>query len=248
MATHPANSPEQPEYNDYHNLYPANLAKANTPRSNLPLGEITGNTVYNYLEGSVGYGPNGALLYEPRNANKGNAARALFYMAVAYNGTGGYSWQVPPNFKQSNMFQDQEILKTWHFTDLPDAYEIARHELIFDTQGNRNPFIDSVHYACHVDFSTMNYLAEACQLSLGQNDLEYNLVIFPNPGSDIVYVQVNGQTIENISITDMTGRQVHTSRAFKQLIEVDASILKPGTYIVNVTTKAGIAQRKLIIQ
>jgi endonuclease I len=248
MGTFPANNPEQPEYADYHNLYPANLAKANTPRSNLPLGEITGNTVYNYLEGSVGYGPNGALLYEPRDANKGNAARALFYMAVTYNGEGGYSWQLPPNFNQSSMQQDQEVLKSWHFADLPDSYEIARHELIFDAQGNRNPFIDSVDFACFIDFSNMNYKSTGCELSLTQNELESNLIVFPNPASEIVYVQVNGQTIERVSITDMTGRQVYTSSASKKLVEVGTSELNAGTYIINVTTTEGAAQRKLIIQ
>ena len=248
MGTFPADNPEQPEYTDYHNLYPANLAKANTPRSNLPLGEITGNTVYNYLEGSVGQGPNGQLLYEPREANKGNAARALFYMAVTYNGQGGYSWQLPPNFNQSSMEQNQEVLKTWHFGDLPDSYEIARHELIFDTQGNRNPFIDSVDFACYIDFSNMSYDADGCELSVGQNELEYNLVVFPNPTSDMVYVQVNGQTIDNLSISDMTGRQVYVSTISNKIVEVATSNLTAGTYIINVSTSAGTAQRKLIVQ
>ena len=248
MATFPADSPEQPEYTDYHNLYPANLTQANTPRSNLPLGEITGATVYNYLEGSVGYGPNGALLYEPRDANKGNAARALFYMAVAYNNQGGYSWQLPPNFNQSSMEQNQEILKAWHFGDLPDSYEIARHELIFDTQENRNPFIDSVDFVCYIDFSNMSYDADGCELSIGQNELEYNLVVFPNPTSNIVFVQVNNQNIEYVSITDMTGRQVYTSSSSKKLVEVNTSEFNAGTYIINVSTAEGTAQRKLIIQ
>lgn len=248
MATFPADNPEQPEYTDYHNLYPANLTKANTPRSNLPLGEITGNTVYNYLEGSVGYGPNGTLLYEPRDANKGNAARAMFYMAVAYNNEGGYSWQLPPNFNQSSILQSQEVLKSWHFGDLPDSYEIARHELIFDTQGNRNPFIDSVDFACYIDFSNMSYDEVGCQLSVSENDIDNQLVVFPNPSDDIVYVQVNGQVIQRLSITDMTGRQVYLSTSAANLVEVITADLTAGTYIVNVATATGNAQRKLIVQ
>jgi len=248
MATFPADSPEQPEYTDYHNLYPANLTQANTPRSNLPLGEITGSTVYNYLEGSVGYGPNGALIYEPRSANKGNAARAIFYMAVTYNNQGGYSWQLPPNFSQSVLEQNQDILKTWHFGDLPDAYEIARHELIFDTQENRNPFIDSVHFACYIDFSDMSYKTDGCVLSIAQDELENNLVVFPNPASDAVFIQVNGQIIQGVSISDMTGRQVFSSANSEALVEVNTSHLIAGTYIINVSTTNGVAQRKLIIQ
>ena len=36
MPTFPCDSPEKPEYNDQHNLWPTNLQQANTPRSNLP--------------------------------------------------------------------------------------------------------------------------------------------------------------------------------------------------------------------
>ena len=246
MATFPADNPEQPEYTDYHNLYPANLAQANTPRSNLPLGEITGNTVYNYLEGSVGYGPDGNLLYEPRDVHKGNAARALFYMAVAYNGTGGYSWQLPPNFNQSTMNQSQEILKSWHFNDLPDSYEIARHELIFETQGNRNPFIDSVEFACYIDFSNMSYDASACELSLISNDLN-DLVIYPNPGDDVLYFQLNNGNIQSLSILDLSGRLIYHSNTEHKVQEVSTNNFAEGTYMILVETNSNIISRKVII-
>ena len=145
----PANSPEQPEYNDQHNLYPANLYEANTPRSNLPLGDIDGNIVFTYLEGSVGMMGN-QMVYEPRDSHKGNAARAIMYIAVAY----GFNL----NGDLDSDKQNETILKNWHFNDLPDNYEIARHEYIYNLQGNRNPFIDSVNYACYIDFDNNEFL------------------------------------------------------------------------------------------
>ena len=75
MPTFPCSDPEQEEYSDQHNLYPANLPNANSPRSNLPLADITGNTVFNYLEGSVGYNDDGQLVYEPRASHKGKRPR-----------------------------------------------------------------------------------------------------------------------------------------------------------------------------
>ncbi|MDX1653383.1 MAG: endonuclease [Brumimicrobium sp.] len=250
MPTYPADNPEELEYADYHNLYPTNLSQANTPRSNLPLGEITGNVLFTYLEGSVGERNDGSLVYEPRDSQKGNAARSMFYMAVAYNGASGTgdNWQLPPNMSQPNKFQDQDILKNWHFTDLPDNYEIARHELIFDTQNNRNPFIDSVDFACYIDFSQMIYDADGCDLAVETNTLDKNLVVFPNPAREVVYVQVNGMEIQGLTLTDMTGRIVYSSSVKKTKEEIKTDLLNAGTYIIHVNTINGSVQKKLIVQ
>lgn len=241
MPTFPADNPEEDEYVDYHNLYPTNLAQANSPRSNLPFGIITGNVVFNYLEGSVGEIAGGSLVYEPRDSQKGNLARAIFYMATCYNGANGTGddWSIPSN-------QDQEILKNWHFGDLPDNYEIARHELIYETQNNRNPYIDSVDFACFVDFSDMTYI-EDCALSLDKNIVETNLVVYPNPSEDMVYVQVNGINIKTLTITDMTGRVVG-EYTDEMAVKINVNDLKAGSYILNISTDQGNAQRKLIVQ
>ena len=242
MPTFPADgNPAELEYVDYHNLYPTNLSQANSPRSNLPFGIITGNVVFNYLEGSVGEIADGTYVYEPRDDQKGNLARAIFYMATCYNGPNGTGddWSIPSN-------QDQGVLKNWHFADLPDNYEIARHELIYETQNNRNPYIDSVDFACYVDFSNMTYDVD-CALSLGENVVESNLVVFPNPSNDMVYVQVNGISIEKLTITDMTGRIVG-EYANEMAVKVNVKDFNAGSYILNISTDQGNAQRKLIVQ
>ena len=241
MPTFPADNPEEEEYVDYHNLYPTNLAQANSPRSNLPFGIITGNVVFNYLEGSVGEIFDGSYVYEPRDDQKGNLARAIFYMATCYNGPNGTGddWSIPAN-------QDQDVLKNWHFGDLPDNYEIARHELVYETQNNRNPYIDSVDFACFVNFSDMTY-DEDCALSLDENIVEKNLVVFPNPSNDMVYVQVNGISIEKLTITDMTGRIVGEFTN-EMAVKINVKNFNAGSYIINITTEQGSAQRKLIVQ
>ena len=242
MPTFPADGqPNELEYVDYHNLYPTNLSQANTPRSNLPFGIITGNVVFNYLEGSVGEISDGSLVYEPRDEQKGNLARAIFYMATCYNGANGTGddWSIPSN-------QDQDLLKNWHFGDLPDNYEIARHELIYETQNNRNPYIDSVDFACYVDFSDMTYI-EDCALSLNENIVESNLVVFPNPSDDMVYVQVNGIKIKHLTIVDMTGRVVG-EYTDEMAVKINVGDFNAGSYLINIATDQGIAQRKLIVQ
>ncbi len=247
MPTFPADGqPNELEYVDYHNLYPTNLSQANSPRSNLPFDIIVGNPVFNYLEGSVGYRADGDLVYEPREAQKGNLARAIFYMATCYNGANGTGddWSIPSN-------QSQEILKDWHFGDLPDNYEIARHELIYDLQDNRNPYIDSVDFACYVDFSSMAYDANAtgCEdLSVSQEDIENNLVVFPNPSNDIVYVQVNGMKVEEVKVIDMMGRSVQSFTSNKNAVEVNVANIPAGSYFIEVITNAGSTTRKILVK
>ncbi len=242
MPTFPADNPEKPEYNDQHNLYPTNLQQANTPRSNLPLEEITGSTVFNYLEGSVGYNVNNQLVYEPRAQQKGNAARAIFYMATCYNGVSGNNWAIPSN-------QSQESLKNWHYNDLPDNYEIARNEYIYSLQGNRNPYVDSVQFACYVDFSNMTYITDApCSVGLDEQ-LNANLVVFPVPSNDKIYVQVNSLNIENLILVDQAGRTVEKiENVSVPVIELNAKKYQSGSYILIVETNLGQVQRKVVIE
>ncbi len=239
MPTFPADNPEEPEYNDQHNLYPANLAEANSPRSNLPLGEIDGTVVDSYLEGATGY--SGAqLVYEPRDSHKGNAARAIFYMVTCY----GFELTGVASADD----QDQDLLKEWHFNDLPDNREIARHEFIYNQQGNRNPYIDSVAFACFVDFDAFAYDATNCNLSVA-DQIQNSLVVYPVPANEKVYVQVNGTTISSYDVIDMQGRVVTSNTdANDDVVIFNTDDFEPGSYIVRVVTPLGDAQRKMIIE
>jgi hypothetical protein len=238
MPTFPCDNPEQPEYSDQHNLWPTNLQQANTPRSNLPLMDIDGNVVFTYLEGRVGYSGN-QLVYEPRAAQKGNAARSIFYMATTYNGQGGNNWQIPTN-------QSQESLKTWHFNDLPDNYEIARNEFIFSKQANRNPYVDSVNFACHVNFANMSYLV--CDAGIDEK-LAANFTVFPVPTSNKLFAQVNGLDIVEYTITDMQGRVIKSSSNIQvPVLELGTTEFKSGMYLLQVGTTFGQVQREFIVE
>lgn len=240
MPTWPADNPEKPEYTDQHNLFPANLQEANTPRSNLPLGEIIGTPVFSYLEGAVGNNASGQMVYEPRESHKGNAARAMMYMVVAYN--------FPLTGDLDSDKQDAELIKTWHFNDLPDNREIARHEYIYNLQGNRNPFIDSVDFACYIDFDNNAYLPNGCGLGL-EEMVNNNMVVFPVPSNDKVFVQVNGYVIRGYELTDMAGRSIMAESGIdKPMLTFDSNELNAGSYIITVETAYGKAQRKLIIE
>jgi len=241
MTSWPADSPELPEYNDQHNLYPTNLSEANQPRSNYPLGVVTGTVSQSYLEGTLGQSATGQLVYEPRDKQKGNAARAIMYMAICY----GFNLNGDP--QASN--QDQNLLKTWHLADLPDDYEIARHEYIYSIQGNRNPFIDSVEFACHIDFDNNLYLGPDCSV-LSLNELSENSIkVYPVPANDILKVNADGENITAYELIDMQGRTVLSGYDLSTLsVELDVRSLQAGSYIIKVSTSKGSAHQQVIIE
>jgi len=242
MGTFPCNDPEQEEYADQHNLYPANLPNANSPRSNLPLEDITGDIVFNYLEGSVGYNDNNQLVYEPRASHKGNAARAIFYMATCYTGNGGNNWAVPIN-------QNAASLVNWHFNDPPDNYEIARHEYIFNLQNNRNPFIDSIDYACYIDFSNMSYNPEGCGNTGIEDILNRNFSVFPIPSSDKLFAQINGEIITAYELISIEGKTIDSKKNLNlSVLELNTSSYSPGAYQLNVTTPKGFVQKRVVFE
>ncbi len=273
MPTNPAdgsgaspNNVERKEYNDQHHLFPTNQDDVNAVRSNFPMGEIT--TVQStYMSSKRGQNSLGQTVFEPRNSHKGDWARAVMYMATAYNGQNNASG-VPQNWKFKNPIsatitygQDQNILKKWHYQDLPDSYEISRNDFLDSLQGNRNPFIDSVRYACYIDFTTMSYISNPifpCYTAVtGIKDVKsahFEYVLAPNPTSGEFYLLIEATVAEKftLDITDITGRIVYNrnvdvTNGFNNIVVNDIK-LKSGIYFVNLVYKNEKITRKLIIQ
>jgi hypothetical protein len=240
MPSFPADDPALAEYSDQHNLYPVNQTQVNAIRGNLPLGTITGTVTSSYLEGKVGYRGT-QLVYEPRDSHKGNAARSLMYMVVAYNGQSGNNWKLPD-------YQEQEDLKAWHFSDAPDNYEIARQEYIYNLQGNRNPFIDSMDYACAIDFSEAVYSYNSCD-GAGINTIDKSsIVVFPVPATDMVYIQVNGSEISAYEMLDLNGRSILSVNSTNlSVLELNVGSFEAGTYFIKFSTPEGEGIEKIVV-
>ena len=220
FPTWPADEPEQPEYNDMHHLFPTQFTNANAVRSNLPLGEVE-TVTSTYLGSKFGDDINGNRVFEPRDAHKGDAARAIMYMCVTYDVVSIFTdWSLPENISLFVPYgQDQEVLKKWHWEDLPDAWEIARNDFLDSVQGNRNPFVDSVNWVCYIDFSDMSYIGaqdfEApCPVanSIAENGALQSMKVFPNPSADRFTLTFNLKNYDatTISIYDLQGKQVYT--------------------------------------
>jgi hypothetical protein len=166
------NGREYLEYNDVHNLFPAHQINANAKRSNFPFGEVVTPTYTAPTGfGTLGTDANGATVYEPKEDQKGDLARALFYMLVRYDKINGITWRLPTS-------QNINTLLQWHQQDPPSPLEIARHEYIAAIQKNRNPFIDNPSWVNRINFSNLTYIPDATA--------EVLTLTAPNGGEELV--------------------------------------------------------------
>lgn len=257
MPTYP--STNGPEYSDYFHLFPTDQNNANAVRSNYPLGEVV-NVTSTFMGATYGTNALGQTVYEPRDAQKGDAARALFYMATCYNTT-SQNWGLPDPISATIMYgQDQNLLKAWHYMDLPDAREIAKNDFLDSLQGNRNPFIDSVNYACYIDFDNMTRIAgpvlpcNNTNIGMGEhNPNATQLAMWPNPnaGEFTLYYQTTENESIVISLIDVTGRiiyqQSNTASKGANSFALDLSSVAKGVYTLQVKGKE-VRNEKLILE
>jgi endonuclease I len=230
---------------DYHNLLPVNHANANSKRSNYPYG-IVQNASYQYLQGKLGTNSQGNTVYEPRDDIKGDVARAQFYMMVCYNGNGG-TWAYP-SMPTLGPQQNQDLLKTWHIQDPPDAFEITRHEYIYSLQNNRNPFIDFPEWVDCINFNTLTVYSN-CAITLDADEVNFaepSFSVFPNPASD--QLTISGLTDEAaiFSMYDMNGRMVYSANSYAGQ-PIDISMIPTGIYTLQVRGNEFLKTQKVVI-
>ena len=132
---------------------------------------------YEYLRGNLkGYSkttPGSNYVFEPQDSDKGDIARAIFYMAARYNylsgsdedgiDSGNPNLEIVDNISsyQKSGYQSSTTvtgklgilrdLLEWNKIDPPDEWEIHRNNLCYNNYThNRNPFIDFPQWADYI--------------------------------------------------------------------------------------------------
>jgi len=128
--------------------------------------------------------------FEPREQQKGDTARAMFYFYTIYENqaTVGF-WEL----------QEQQLID-WHFYDLPDQSEINRSNSIASYQGNNNPYVIDPSLVGRIflieegtilgDMNSDNSLdvldlIVSISYIVGQSDLVYNDVLISDANYDL---------------------------------------------------------------
>lgn len=137
---------DEPLKSDLHHLFAARDV-VNSSRGNLPLADVPDASAEAWYRGTESlsrlprggrpgeWSQRGRGRFEPRDPHKGNAARALFYVAAVYP-------EVLGRPDGAAFFEAmRESLLAWNRLDPPDAAERARSAWIARLQGTENPFV-----------------------------------------------------------------------------------------------------------
>lgn len=167
-------------YTDTHMLYLSDTGY-NADRGNRPYSYCTQGAGCSERTTEIQNGSGGGSGVYPGNSNwfnsnafetwskrQGDVARAVMYMAIRYEGgTHTVTGQNEPDLELTDnaalivststspaymgLLTD---LLLWHQADPPDAAELIRNEVIFNFQGNRNPFIDHPEWGTEALFTS----------------------------------------------------------------------------------------------
>ncbi|MBU0763491.1 MAG: endonuclease [Bacteroidetes bacterium] len=122
--------------------------------------------------------------WEPRDEVKGDVARMMLYMVVRYEGFSGEPDLELVDYVGTDgtpTFGKLSTLLSWHHLDTVDDFERHRNDVIYQYQGNRNPFVDRPVFVSYIWEG-----ASAGKEETGIND--YALSVYPNPAKDILNV------------------------------------------------------------
>lgn len=218
---------------DAHHIRVEN-GQENSSRNNKNYGTVNSATVY--------AGPTNS-----QGSWHGDVARALFYMAVRFNGlnvvAGDPSEYLQNTTTASGNIGDLATLLTWHQTDPRDDFEMNRNNYIYTWQMNRNPFIDHPSLVNYI-FGA-NYGQQWFSSLSNQQFPSAHIVVYPNPVTDFIKIsEVKGKAFA--AIHTLTGQLIQNF-AFENEMQVECK-WNPGMYILTITQGTNIFTTKIIVQ
>ena len=225
---------------DVHNLRACN-GSINSSRSNFNF-DFCYNSCDNLFGGSK---KNEEIeIFEPRDEDKGDVARIIFYMDVRYEGDSGeLDLEMTENYQYGNSPRHavRSTLLVWHNQDPVDDFERNRNNVIYDYQGNRNPFIDHPELVNHLWGDKQNQQWNS-SLSISL-DLE-DEVFIPNPVKTEYLNLESGINYTQIELIDMRGKVIRQLSGYVNRIQMPTST---GIYFLNLKYDNKLILKKLII-
>lgn len=265
-----ADENDGPAYADLHHLMLGDSDVNQDAHSNYPYAEVEevekkydsnyGTKVDHYgIRGYATIGGSRVMVFEPPDQDKGDIARALFYMAARYSSftsaladpwlelTDDVNKITNQGTISSNNTQSKPgyygVLSTllkWHHLDPVSDYEIHRNNLIYNNyQKNRNPFIDFPSWA-DIAFGTSSGYANVNEDAVA---LVGGSITPPEPGE--ASLEISGQYVTrsplgkayDYSLIEVTYIDEYSNRIdvsnIASISEIDT--MKLGNQVIKVT-------------
>ena len=222
---------------DLHNLR-ACIPSINSARNNRWLAEC--DEPYQYDGTNTGsYTSSTDWVWKPRDEDKGDVARIIFYMVTRYEGEGDEPDLEMIDYFPTDKYTTEPIhallsdLLNWHYEDPVSSFEINRNMTIYSYQENRNPFIDHPEYVGEIWRKTGIISDKSASVSL-----------YPNPAKTEINI-MSSENFNSIAIFNIIGKKV------LEISENNGSIyignLPKGQYIVILKNSTRSIAKSLII-
>lgn len=234
---------------DYHNLLLVKNTGVNSRRSNYAYGDVV-NMTSGYLDCKLGHDSNGVLVFEPKQSIKGDAARAMFYQMVAYDGYLGASWALGDLAHTYSAQQDINTLLAWHIQDPVSPEEIARHEYIAYLQNNRNPFIDYPEWVDCIDFTTLTKKS-GCTFSFDLDGTSQGrFKVYPNPTKDNLHIEWEEMQVAQLRLYSIDGKMLFEQKMQEATTHFTMPLnsFSKGVYILSLQGETKVLSKKIIIE
>ena len=225
---------------DVHNLRACN-GSINSSRNNFNF-DYCYNSCENLFGGSK---KNGSIeIFEPRDEDKGDVARIIFYMDVRYEGDSGeLDLEMTENYQYGNSPRHavRSTLLVWHNQDPVDDFERYRNDVIYNYQGNRNPFID---HPGLVDYLWGNKQDKQWSSTLSVPSNKQAYIHIPNP---VVtdYLNFEGDVnFTKVELFNMHGKTIRQLSGYVSRIEMPTS---SGIYFLRLHYGGSVILKKLIV-
>jgi blue copper oxidase len=105
------------------------------------------------------------------------------------------------------------------------------------------PYMFHCHILMHEDAGMMGqFVVSSKPAGINENHLERNIVVFPNPAKDVLYIRIRNFVPESrqiIRIYDLFGREIYSCSALQENISVVTSQWSRGMYLLS-TEHSGI--------
>jgi len=183
--------------------------------------------------------------FEPRDEDKGDVARILFYMDVRYEGDNNeldlllideVNTESKTDSAKNGYYGKLSTLLEWNHIDPVDEFEIRRNEIISKYQGNRNPFIDRPEYADFI-WGKNNVISKPGSL----------LLLYPVPASEFLNIIWYGKNPARAALLNSRGG-TEMEIEFSGSVKLDVSGWKPVIYFISVTDGENSEGKKVVVK
>ncbi len=233
---------------DAFELRPTNPT-VNSNRGNLPYGTLNAASLPAF--GTVASNNGTGTYYFPSNADKGDAARTIFYMATRYGQ--GQTNNLSLVNGQPGIYQmgDLASLLRWHYQDEVDTFERTRNQTIYSQalnpqyyQGNRNPYIDRPEFVWAVFGTGANnsQLSVAAPASDGSSISTVNLgrvMVGSTLGTQDITLNKTGTTPTTFNVA-VSGNATSTLNGPRKAFDYNAQSRTTTVGLAGSTATAGV--------